>query len=69
MNPKVKLGIDGDNIAIVQDTDFLLGDTGMYKNLKYTLMTAEDVTIYLSAKTSVTKIKDKYTNRWESVGV
>ena len=61
-DPKVKLEIDGDNIATIQDTEFLLSDTTMYNNVKYKLTTAEGVTIYLSAKYGVTKLEDTYGN-------
>ena len=62
-NPKVKLEIDGDCTAIIENTWMLFNDTSMYSKVKYKLTTEDGITIYLSAKDGVTKIIDKYGNR------
>lgn len=62
-NPKVKLEIDGDCTAIIENTGMLFNDTSMYSKVKYKLTTEDGIAIYLSAKDGVTKIIDKYGNK------
>ena len=51
--------IDGNNLAVIQDTEMLLPETSMYRQVNYKLTTEEGTAIYLSAATGVTRMKDR----------
>ncbi len=61
-DPGVKLEIDGNNLAVIQDTEMLLADTSMYRQVNYRLTTREGTAIYLSAATGVTRMEDRNGN-------
>ena len=59
-NPKVKLEIDGDKTAMVQDAELIPNNMSMYNNVKYRLTTEEGTIVYINARDGVTKLQDKY---------